>query len=242
MFGRAVAHQAVAVAAQVADADVVAPDDQDVGLLGHRASCVHGTTTQNVGRTRSASHHLIWARPSIQSIVRLGDLGAGVLLDEVAAAQRAWGWPCAPGTCSLERPVGLAEDRVAVAEQRQERLVPRPSAAHAIRLAGTAGSSCRVGTSFGIARAPALEARVGNGASYAARSAALSFRFVPVATIRPTGNTGCAGERAPDLERGRRCAPPWAGSRWPRRSGRTGRRSPRRVAARSASPSPGRPA
>jgi hypothetical protein len=33
--GRPVAHQAVAVAAQVADADVVAPDDEDVRLVRH---------------------------------------------------------------------------------------------------------------------------------------------------------------------------------------------------------------
>ena len=32
--GRFIAHQAVAVGADVGDADVVAPDDEDVGLLG----------------------------------------------------------------------------------------------------------------------------------------------------------------------------------------------------------------
>ena len=37
MFGRAIAHDAVVVGADVEPADVVAPDDQDVGLLliGH---------------------------------------------------------------------------------------------------------------------------------------------------------------------------------------------------------------
>ena len=36
--GRPVAHQPVAVAAQVRDADVVAPDDEDVRLVGHQAA------------------------------------------------------------------------------------------------------------------------------------------------------------------------------------------------------------
>jgi hypothetical protein len=33
-----VAHEAFAVATQVADPDVVTPDDQDVGIVGHVAS------------------------------------------------------------------------------------------------------------------------------------------------------------------------------------------------------------
>ena len=37
MFGRAVAHQPVAVAAEVRDPDVVAPDHEDVRLVGHQA-------------------------------------------------------------------------------------------------------------------------------------------------------------------------------------------------------------
>ena len=39
MFGRLVAHQAVAVGADVGDADVVAPDDEDVRLASGRSGC-----------------------------------------------------------------------------------------------------------------------------------------------------------------------------------------------------------
>ena len=54
----------------------------------------------------------------------------------------------------------------------------------------SAGSFGEVGTSRGKARAPALYAEDGNGASYAARSAGLNVRRVPCATIRPIGNSG----------------------------------------------------
>ena len=70
---RAVAHQPVAVAAQVRDADVVAPDDQDVGLVvGHAAVSSLGS---------SALH-------------------AGCSGDEPASP---WAGDCHPGTCDVNR-------------------------------------------------------------------------------------------------------------------------------------------
>src|SRR5689334_18089720 len=65
-----------------------------------------------------------------------------------------------------------------------------PSASHALRFAGTAGSLGPVGTSAGKMRAPALYAALGNGASYARRTSFEGFVTQPEATIRPMGKRG----------------------------------------------------
>ena len=53
--GRFVAHQAVAVAAEIGDADVVAEDDEDVRLLAARRRLV--IALRNVAEQTTCGHH-----------------------------------------------------------------------------------------------------------------------------------------------------------------------------------------
>ena len=90
-----------------------------------------------------------------------------------------------------ERAVALAEDRVVLAEDGQERPLERgPAPPRPRGWPGSATSSGSVGTSRGNARAPAWYFLDGNGASYAARTSRPTLVTVAAWTSRPAGKTG----------------------------------------------------
>ena len=127
-----------------------------------RASVVEAVKGLTTPRVAAAAAH---AEAAIHFVICSARYSPRSSWTKCPPQNRSWGWPLAPGTCACSG--RSARPRIGDFSPKSVRngFSHRPSVSHAARFAAMAGSASVVGTRLGKMRAPALNARVGNGAS-----------------------------------------------------------------------------